>query len=455
MYIGPKIFLGLYVTNPDVDKDIQLKKGLENKEVSNKSDKQTDIIDKTKESEISVVHHTTPSKKRPLELEKPSEGHSYLNKKRDEVQKNIKRMKANETKENPIIIEDTPPSQIRSNSNQDNEVNTINPTDLFLYNPQDLNREIPEEINQSISPQNLNWEMAESSPNLNEEMAESSPNLNEEIPEETNQSKPLSLDDRAIWEKRKQLGNENYHVDPKLILTSKPRYPRIIDADLLSNFPLDLVHYNDANIFILEPWPRVKQEGYTRKDLKWLPPHLLFPGSYSNEMGWGTSIPILPSLKMNPTMMSTDQLNHVISYIAYSGILHDNKEEYLKEYPELEAMYEDLHTYCDWVKEEILLRNYVFEKCEKDEELTDEEIIISTKAYYGEFAWKRYKEQCAKSLYKNYKLYRQNKIKWEWKYNKESDQSYLYKNMDEIKKQGLPLCKSVPASAGEFRRAIY
>ena len=445
----------MYVTNPDIDKDIQLKKGLENKEVSNKSDKQTDIIDKTKESELSVVHHTTPSKKRPLELEKPSEGHSYLNKKRDEVQENIKRMKANDTKENPIIIEDTYPSQIRSNSNQDNVQNTINPMDLFLFNPQDLNIEIPEERNQSKSPQDLSGEMAESSSNLNEEMAESCPDVNEKIPEERNQSKPLSLDDRAIWEKRKQLGNiENYHIDPKLILTSGS-HPRIKDPDLLSNFSLDPVHFDYDTIYILEPWPRVKQEGYIRKDQKFLPPHLLFPGSYSNEMGWGTSIPILPSLKMNPTCMSTDQLNHVISYIASSGILNNSKEEYLKVYPELEAMYEDLHTYCDWVKEEILLRNYVFEKCEKDEELTDEEIIISTKAEYGEFCWKSHKEKYAKSLAKKYKLYYQNKIKWEWKYNKESDQSYLYNNMDAIREQGLPLCKSVPESAGKFRRAIY
>jgi len=62
-------------------------------------------------------------------------------------------------------------------------------------------------------------------------------------------------------------------------------------------------------------------------------PPSLFPGHYKNCFQIGTVKPLPPTVSMNPTRMSANQLNHAVSY--FTNVYITEKEKCLRIHPDL------------------------------------------------------------------------------------------------------------------------
>ena len=169
-------------------------------------------------------------------------------------------------------------------------------------------------------------------------------------------------------------------------------------------------------------------------------PHSILPGYYSNNRAikWGTLTPTLPSMYLNSKYMSTDQLNYVVSYIAYSYLF--DKKLFLVDNSNLEIMYDQLYTYCRLVLAEISEWHVLFCKY-RNGDTSDREMQVIRMLRALDNYWDELRIEHGWNLYNNYKLYHSEYKINKWKHHGSvSDRFYIKNTMEIIQEKRYPIC---------------
>jgi hypothetical protein len=176
--------------------------------------------------------------------------------------------------------------------------------------------------------------------------------------------------------------------------------------------PLSEKYFNFPDLVIKGPCPW--------ENLATIQPTVLFPGHYADTfLQWGRVEPSSPSLRLDPSRSSTNQLNQAMAF--YQRVRITDKELCLKFRPWLTKYYNDHHLYFRYITEEIYKRNIIFYHYNASVyghypvlvNLTEVRMYKALDRY-----WYRLQKEYGRLLYQNYKPFH--------KMSKHPDHQWIY-----------------------------